>query len=163
MDNIAVRRFTPGEEQQICNLINGIMGQEFGADAVAYPTQDIEKLSENYGKPGEAFFVAVDGNQIVGTVGVKKEDERVALMRRLFVSSVYRKKKIGIQLVERALQFAKEVGYSEVVFKTTSKMVKANELCQKCGFIQRAKIVLGPIELFKFSLSLRNGSKSTAA
>jgi hypothetical protein len=53
------------------------------------------------------------------------------------------------------LEFCREVGYEEVVFKTTSKMSGAIDLCLKNGFAQRAHLVLGPIELIKLSLSLR--------
>jgi GNAT superfamily N-acetyltransferase len=67
----------------------------------------------------------------------------------MFVSPDYRGQKIGSKLVERALQFCEEVGY-EFVFRTTSRMTQAIELCKKNGFVQRAKIQLGPIELFKF-------------
>jgi GNAT superfamily N-acetyltransferase len=92
---------------------------------------------------------------VVGTVAIKKEDSRVALLRRLFVASTHRKLKIGKRLIDRALDFCREVGYEEVVFKTTSKMAGAIDLCKKNGFIQRAHIVLGPIELVKLSLCLR--------
>ena len=57
-------------------------------------------------------------------------------------------------ILERALEFCREVGYEEIVFKTTSKMSGAIELCKRNGFVQRAHIALGPIELLKFSLNV---------
>lgn len=155
-----IRRYQPGEEEEISSLVNSIMEQEFGSDQAAYPTGDIEKLEDNYGALGEAFFVAVDKDKIVGTVAIKKEDDRLALLRRLFVAPTHRRRKIGDELLDRALQFCNEVGYSEIVFKTTSRMTKAIELCKKKGFIQRAKVQLGPVELLKYSLSLRGNSNS---
>lgn len=160
---ITIRRYNPGEEAGIQKLINEIMVKEFGEDRAAYPTGDLESLTTSYGALGEAFFVAVDQSKIVGTVAIKKEDDRVALMRRLFVDNTYRRRNIGVQLLDRVIQFCHEVGYDEVIFKTTSKMISANELCKKRGFLQRAKLQLGPVELFKFSLSLRNGLKAGTA
>lgn len=162
-NSIEIRRHKSGEQKAILSLINEIMSKEYGDDLAAYPTGDIENLEVSYGNLGEAFFVAIEGKKIVGTVGIKKEDDRVALLRRLFVSSEYRGRKIGKQLVEYALRFCREVGYSELIFKTTSRMVGAIDLCQKCGFVQRAKIQLGPIELRKYSLPIRNGAKSASA
>lgn len=159
---VKIRRFKAGEEVLVIDLINRIMNKEFGSDAAAYPTGDIERLSESYGALGEAFFVAADNGKIVGTVGIKKEDDRVALLRRLFVDPPYRRKKIGMELIDCALRFCHEVGYSEIVFKTTSKMEKAIGLCQKRGFVQRAKLKMGPIELLKYSLSIRGGLKAAA-
>ncbi len=157
---ITIRRYAGGDEHAIKDLVLTIMNGEFGEAASAYPTDDIEDIGRAYGGLGEAFFVALDGNKIIGTVGIKKEDKRVALLRRLFVAAPYRNRQIGLKLVDRALQFCHQVGYQEVVMKTTSRMERANKVCQKCGFVQRAKIDLGKIQLLKFSLSIREGLKS---
>ncbi len=151
---ISIRRFADGDHDEVVALIKGVMSQEFAQDAYAYPTADLDTISETYGNLGEAFFVAIDGKKVVGTVGIKKEDDRIALLRRMFVSADYRGQKIGTKLILRALQFCEEVGYDEFVFRTTSRMTKAIDLCKKNGFIQRAKIQLGPIELFKFVRAL---------
>ena len=156
---ITIRRFEAGDSPLVKSLVTGIMETEFHDAASAYPTDDIDQIDRTYGGLGEAFFVAVNGEKIVGSVAIKKEDDRIALLRRLFVDPAYRKKQLGVKLIDRALQFCDEVGYREVIFKTTSKMEGANRLCQRCGFVQRAKIQLGGLELLKFSLSLRNGSK----
>lgn len=150
----SIRRFSDGDHDEVIGLIKGVMSDEFSQDAYAYPTADLDTISETYGGLGEAFFVAVDGKKIIGTVGIKKEDDRIAMLRRLFVSADYRGQKVGSKLIQRALQFCEEVGYDEFVFRTTSRMTKAIDLCKKNGFIQRAKIQLGPIELFKFVRAL---------
>ena len=151
---ISIRRFSDEDHDEVVGLIKGIMSQEFAQDSYAYPTTDLDTISDTYGGLGEAFFVALDGKKVVGTVGIKKEDDRIALLRRMFVSADYRGQQIGMKLMCRALQFCEEVGYDEFVFRTTSRMNKAIELCKKNGFIQRAKIQLGPIELFKFVRAL---------
>lgn len=153
---ITIRRSTQEDERAVVELINGIMDQEFHDAKHAYPVEDVECINKAYGGIGEAFFVALDNasRRVVGTVAIKKEDGRTALLRRLFVATTHRNLKIGKRLIERALDFCREVGYEEVVFKTTSKMSAAIDLCKKNGFLQRAHIVLGPIELIKLSLSL---------
>jgi GNAT superfamily N-acetyltransferase len=155
---VEIRRFAPGDEKAVTKLITGIMSEEFREDQAAYPTDDIQDIPRTYGGIGEAFFVAVTGGEIVGTVGLKKEDDRSALLRRLFVAKDHRKKQMGTKLIQRALKFSEEVGYQEVVFRTTSRMKSASDVCQKCGFVQRAKLVLGPIELLKFTYSLHHAA-----
>ena len=154
---ITIRRSKKEDEVAVVDLINSIMDREFHDAKHAYPTEDVECIEKSYGGIGEAFFVAVDNQtqKVVGTVAIKKEEDRVALLRRLFVAPTHRNLKIGKQLIDRALEFCREVGYEEVVFKTTSKMSGAIDLCRRNGFIQRAHIVLGPIELIKLSLCLR--------
>lgn len=154
---ITIRRSMKDDDTAVVDLINSIMDREFHDAKHAYPTEDVECIEKAYGGIGEAFFVAVDNKtqKVVGTVAIKKEDGRVALLRRLFVAPTHRNLKIGKRLIDRALEFCREVGYEEVVFKTTSKMSGAIDLCRKNGFVQRAHLVLGPIELVKLSLSLR--------
>lgn len=156
---ITIRRFAPADGESVRSLISGIMDKEFQDAKSAYPTHDIDQIDQSYGGLGEAFFVAVNGSKVVGSVAIKKEDDRVALLRRLFVDSSYRKQQLGVQLIDRALKFCDEVGYKEIVFKTTSKMVGAVTLCQRCGFVQRAKLQLGDVELLKFSMPIRSGLK----
>lgn len=153
----SIRRYLPEDGSPVKHLISGIMNGEFSDAKTAYPTDDLEDIPHSYGGIGEAFFVAVNGNKIIGTVGIKKEDERVALMRRLFVASPYRRQQIGLKLIDRALQFCNEVGYQEVIFKTTSNMEGAIRACEKKGFVQRAKIKLRGVELMKFAFFIRNG------
>ena len=154
---ITIRRSMQEDDSAVVDLISSIMDSEFHDAKHAYPTEDVECIEKAYGGIGEAFFVAVDNtsHKVVGTVAIKKEDGRVALLRRLFVASTHRNLKIGKRLIDRALDFCREVGYEDVVFKTTSKMSGAIDLCCKNGFTQRAHIVLGPIELVKLSLCLR--------
>jgi GNAT superfamily N-acetyltransferase len=153
---ITIRRSEKTDDSAVVELISSIMDKEFHDAKHAYPTEDVECIEKAYGGIGEAFFVAVDKqtHKIVGTVAIKKEDGRVALLRRLFVAPTHRNLKIGKRLIDRALEFCREVGYEEVVFKTTSRMSGAIDLCCKNGFAQRAHIVLGPVELIKLSLNL---------
>lgn len=154
---ITIRRSIKDDEAAVIELINGIMDNEFHDAKHAYPIEDVECIEKAYGGIGEAFFVALDNqsHKVVGTVAIKKEDGRVALLRRLFVAPTHRNLKIGKRLIDRALEFCLEAGYEEVVFKTTSRMSGAIELCRRNGFVQRAHIVLGPVELIKLSLGLR--------
>ena len=151
---VQIRRSHPVDKEPIKKLISSIMDSEFNADKVAFSIEDLENLEKHYGNFGEAFFVAEDGNGIVGTAAVKREDDRIALIRRIFVSPQYRKKQIGLRLLTRAIEFCREVGYQELIFRTTSHMTAAIELVKKQGFQSRAKVPMGQLELLKFSLSL---------
>jgi len=147
-----IRAYQVGDEQEIQALIVDIMDKEFPQSKAAYPMDDLANIQTVYGKPGDAFFVATNEQQIVGTVAIKREDDRIALLRRIFVTSSYRKKRVGLNLIDRAIKFCKEQGYKEIVFKTSSKMDGAIRLCERKGFQQRAKLEIGGLELVKFVL-----------
>ena len=152
---VQIRRFEARDGEEVRRLINEIMNGEFDEEKAVFSSEDLDTLQESYGKLGEAFFVAEEGNKIVGTVGVKREDDRIALIRRIFVASEFRRKKIGLRLLNRAIEFCQEVGYRELIFKTTSKMTDAIELVKGRGFQSRAKVPMGRLELLKFSLSMK--------
>ena len=151
---VQIRRLEKQDAEAVKKLISGIMNGEFREEKAVLSLEDLENLGASYGNFGEAFFVAEEGRKIVGTVAVKREDDRIALIRRIFVAPEYRMKQIGFRLLDRAIEFCKEVGYRELIFKTTSRMSAAIELVKKRGFQSRAKVPLGPMELLKFSLSL---------
>ena len=153
---VQIRRYELADKEAIKKLICSIMDREFQADKEAFSAEDLENLEKHYGNFGEAFFVAEDGKGIIGTAAVKREDDRIALIRRIFVAPDYRKKRIGLRLLSRAVEFCKEVGYRELIFRTTSHMTAAIELVKKQGFQSRAKVPMGQVELLKFALSLES-------
>ena len=151
---LQIRRFETPDKEAIRKLIGQIMDGEFREDKVAFSFEDVDDLDKHYGNFGEAFFIAEEGGRIVGTTGVKREDDRIALIRRIFVAPEYRKKQIASRLLSRAIDFCREVGYRELTFRTTSRMTAAIELVKKQGFQSRAKVPMGQMELLKFTLSL---------
>ncbi len=153
-----IRKIKKEEYDQAKELILSIMTGEFSEESNAYPSQDLNDIGSSYGKLGEAFFVATENGSIIGTVGVKREDDRTAFLRRIFVRPEYRRKRIGDKLMDRAIDFCGEVGYQEIVFNTTSRMQGAIKLCQRKEFSERAKLDMGGIELLKFTLFLRENS-----
>ena len=153
---VTIRKCHESDQKEVRDLIQQIMAEEFPREVATFPTEDLADIALSYGKLGEAFFVAATDGQIIGTVAVKQEDKRTALLRRLFVASEYRRKKIGSQLIDRAIQFCREVGYHELIFKTTSAMGNAVQLCEKKGFVPKAKLDLGPVKLLKFALFLKH-------
>jgi len=151
---IEIRSVTEKEDAQVREMIASILESEFLPEEKAFFSTDIEHVSRNYAGNGEVFFIARDQNKIVGTVGIKREDERVSLLRRVFVRPEYRGRKIGSQLITRAIEFCQREGYEEMVFKTTSRMKEAIKLCEANGFTKKMRIELGGLELLKFTIYL---------
>ena len=46
-------------------------------------------------KPDGIFIIAKDENNVIGCVGMKKLDEKICEMKRLFVNENYKGKEIG--------------------------------------------------------------------
>lgn len=149
-----VRIFKEEDFPKIRELILSILTKEYPFDKSCYSDSDLYALDKTYGGTRDNFFVAEDNKQIIGTAGIKEETDKIALLRRLFVSPESRGKGYGKILVDKAVEFCKKNGYSHIVFRTTDKMLQAIELCKKKGFKQIESADLGGFKIYKFRLDV---------
>jgi GNAT superfamily N-acetyltransferase len=149
-----IRKFKPSDGEAVLSLVSTVLREEFHRESSAFPMHDLKDVSAGYGGDRETFLVAVADGQVVGTCGVKQDDTETALLRRLFVSPDHRRKGIGGRLVDAAVEFARKTGYEQIVFRGTTSMSAARELCQGKGFSEREVISMGDFELFAYGLPL---------
>lgn len=96
--------------------------------------QELAHLQEHYGPPAGAFLLACDGKAAFGCVGLRKQAEDVAEMKRLYVSPAGRGLGAGRRLAEEILGAAKRLGYRHVVLDTLPSMKEAQALYATLGF-----------------------------
>ncbi|MBI3322794.1 MAG: GNAT family N-acetyltransferase [Candidatus Omnitrophica bacterium] len=149
-----IRPSQPADAPQIVSLVSGILKREFPRDQAAYPPEDLDRIAEHYLGPGSTFLVAEEERKIVGTLGVKQEDAKIAILRRLFVDPSCRGKGVGSQLLKQALDFCRAQGFREVVIRTSSNMDQAIRLCCSAGFKEQGRWTLGDVTLVRFHLKL---------
>jgi len=137
------------------SLITSILGGEFPKDQVAYSTEDLDRLDKTYGGARSTFLVAERGGKIVGTCGVKAEDETTAILRRFFVDSTLRGHGMGSGLLKEALAFCRSKGFAQVVIRTSTRMEQAIRLCLSQGFVEDGRWTLGGVTLVRFRLGLQ--------
>ncbi|MDR3259936.1 MAG: GNAT family N-acetyltransferase [Fusobacteriaceae bacterium] len=112
--------------------------------------QDIEDELKNfplkYEKPYGAFFIAKNGDEVVGSVGLKKIESNICEMKRLYVKDKYKGYKIGETLVGIIIGEAQKCGYEKMRLDTLKKMGMAQNLYKKYGFYEISAYVYNPIE-----------------
>lgn len=149
-----IRHFNLKDKDQVKKLVTDILKNEFDMDQKAYPHSDLESIPKVYGGKNEAFFVGEENEKIIGTVAIKAESKKVAILRRLFINPDRRGKGYGLALIDKALDFCRECGYHEVIFHSSARMKAAIGLCLKRGFKEVQRLNLGGIDIIKFALSL---------
>ncbi|WP_026914863.1 GNAT family N-acetyltransferase [Christiangramia portivictoriae] len=82
---------------------------------------------------GKIFYVKKDGS-IVACVALMKIEDRVFELTKMAVKPAFRGQKIGHFLIEHALQFAKESGWSKLIIYSNRKLANAIHLYRKYGF-----------------------------
>jgi GNAT superfamily N-acetyltransferase len=150
-----LRRFAEKDSAGVRDLILSILSKEYPFDRSAYSDSDLNRISDTYGGPADTFFVAEDDGRIVGTVGVKKETDEDALMRRLFVDVKSRRRGYGSMLADKAIEFCRSKGYRRMIFRCTGRMQDAMKLCLKKGFRETERLEVGGFNIHKLELELK--------
>ena len=109
-------------------------GIEFGVGANT-DTQ-LERLPESYAGEGGAFFVAFDGEALIGTAGVALVDPNVFELRKMYLRPAARGRGVGQQLFDACLAFVKRHGGERVVLDTTDQMTAAIAFYERNGFVR---------------------------
>uniref|UniRef100_A0A3B4WR34 Probable N-acetyltransferase CML3 n=1 Tax=Seriola lalandi dorsalis TaxID=1841481 RepID=A0A3B4WR34_SERLL len=104
---------------------------------------DMANIQTNYlEKPDNGFWVAeadVNGqSKVVGMVASAQdaEDRSYGEMSHMVVAFPWRRRNLGSQLMQKALDYCKEHGYTRLVLDISSPQTAAISLYQKFGFVQ---------------------------
>ena len=149
-----LRRYRKADAGGVKELILGILTKEYPFDKGAYSDSDLDKIDSVYGGLKETFFVVDEDGRIAGTAGIKEDSSDEARLRRVFVDSGSRKRGYGSALVDKAVEFCKEMGYKRVYFRCTDRMADAMRLCMKKGFRQAEDLEVGGFHIHKLELKI---------
>lgn len=90
--------------------------------------------------PQERIWIAERNGQIVGCVAIVKFSDKEAQLRWLLLCPEVRGRGYGKMLVQEALQFSLEAGYSSVFLWTVSTLPSAAGLYRSMGFEERERL-----------------------
>ena len=68
---------------------------------------DVDQYQQAYVDNRGLFLVVLDDDKLVGTGGIKKLEDNIAELKRLWLLEEYHGQKIGYQVVSRLLDFAR--------------------------------------------------------
>ncbi len=95
---------------------------------------DVDNFQQAYVEDRGLFLVVLDDNQLVGTGALKKLDENIAELKRLWLLEEYHGQKIGYQVVSHLLDFARTHGYKKVRLQTGETQERALRFYTRLGF-----------------------------
>ncbi|MBI3654741.1 MAG: GNAT family N-acetyltransferase [Acidobacteria bacterium] len=75
---------------------------------------DLDNVQAAYFDNGGIFLVLADDEKIVGTGGIKRLDEAVCELKRMWILRDYRAHGWGVKIAHELLQFAQHCGYQKV-------------------------------------------------
>ena len=95
---------------------------------------ELAGLPGAYAPPEGRLLLALYEGQLAGCVALRKFEDGVCEMKRLFVRPAFRGQGIGRALVRRVIEEARAAGYSTMRLDTLARMRAAITLYESLGF-----------------------------
>ena len=111
---------------------------------------ELNNLPKSYSPPEGCILLAYFKNKIAGSVALRKFQDNICEMKRLYVRPKFRRKNIGRKLSHEIIQKAKEIGYEYMRLDTLPFMKEAIKLYNSLDFKEIAPYRYNPFEGAKF-------------
>ena len=136
--DIQIRTIRHSDNSDLARIVRNTLA-EFGANrpGTVYFDPTTDHLFELFQAPRSIYFVAFQNDELVGGAGIfptaDLPEDTCELVKMYLVPQV-RGQGIGRLLIEKCLEFAKEVGYRRVYLETLPELKKAIHVYEKFNF-----------------------------
>ncbi len=131
-----IRRYEASDHADVLALILKTLA-EFGFTAdVGGLEADLAAIDERYSASTRGgFWVATIDGRVVGSVALRKKDERTCELKRLYVSGEARGHGLGQALYAHAEEHARTAGYDRIWLDSSRRFTGARRLYERNGFV----------------------------
>ncbi|QHT65564.1 GNAT family N-acetyltransferase [Rhodocytophaga rosea] len=113
--------------------------------------KEIENISQEYARPYGALFIAYTDDKIpMGCFGIRKLENSICELKRMYLRTEARGLGLGRQLLRKAINVGKELGYAKMRLDTLPTMLSAIHLYTNEGFYEIAPYRFNPITGTKY-------------
>lgn len=144
MENVLIKKYTDEYKENVISLILPIQRDEFGISITAEDQPDLSDIPGFYQKAGGNFWLALCGDQVVGTVALIDIGNKQGALRKMFVRPDYRGKphKTAELLLSELLAWSKQHDMNGIYLGTTENFLAAHRFYEKHSFTLIAKDML---------------------
>lgn len=131
-----VKEYSNEYQAQVVDLILDIQQQEYNIKITKDDQPDLFTIEEFYQNGNGNFWVALDGDKVVGTISLLDIGNQEVALRKMFVDKEYRgsKYKTASLLLNNAIKWAKEMSIKAIYLGTTPQFLAAHRFYEKNGF-----------------------------
>lgn len=98
--------------------------------------KELDSLPGDYSPPEGRLLIVKQNNQVAGCVALRKFEDNICEMKRLYVRPEFRGFRLGRILAERIIEEAKSIGYKKMCLDTVPSMKEAIQLYKNLGFYE---------------------------
>ena len=131
---ITIKPFSPEFMTGVVDLIVPIQREEFGFSITAEDQPDLFKIPDFYQTKSGNFWIALDGDNVVGTISLVDLGNQQAALRKMFVHKAVRGNGTAKRLLDTLFQWAKDKDLQEIYLGTTDRFLAAHRFYEKNGF-----------------------------
>jgi len=133
VNEYTLRKATNADQPAVWTLIAGVL-RSYGITPDLETTDlDLADIEANYWNRKGAFFVLLNGEEVIGTVALHHETDAVCELCRMYLAPQYRGQGLGRRLLDHSLREARQSGFKEMRLKTASVLVEAIALYKWAG------------------------------
>lgn len=120
----------------VVSVILPIQQAEFEIPITLEAQPDLKDIPNFYRKGSGNFWVALDGEAVVGTIALLDTGNNQAALRKMFVVASHRggDHQVAKRLLDTLVQWSRTHGVKEVFLGTTAKFLAAHRFYEKSGF-----------------------------
>lgn len=137
-DTIVIRRFQTGYTIAVQEMVLPIQQEEFGIDIKLDQQPDLCDIQSYFHRGNGGFWIACDGESVVGSVGALDIGGGHLALKKMFVKSEYRGEGKGVarKLLGTVISHARERGVACIYLGTTPQLKAAHRFYEKNGFVE---------------------------
>ncbi|MEI7499828.1 MAG: GNAT family N-acetyltransferase [Bacteroidota bacterium] len=96
--------------------------------------QELSNIHEQYSPPNGIAFILSQDNNTIGCVGLRKAIPGVAIVKRLYIRSDFKRPHFGKQLLKVAIDWANQTGMKKLRLDPSDTVHGISKICVDEGF-----------------------------
>ena len=127
----------PHQDAAMAAIVRAAL-KEHGLDkpGTAYFDASLDHLSAYYDRPGRAYYVLLDGETVVGGVGVAEFEDLPGCceLQKLYLAPAFHGRGLGSQMIRYIEDRARALGYRQIYLETHTALQAARRAYERCGY-----------------------------
>ena len=133
---ISIIQFEDRYTQDVIDLVLHFQNDGTRPFVTVNDQPDLLNIKESYIDAGGEFWIAIDNDELIGSIGIMPCSKEIAVLKKFFVYEDYQGEPfhLGQKLYAALLCFAKEKGFTTILLDTPHNTVRAHKFYEKAGF-----------------------------
>jgi GNAT superfamily N-acetyltransferase len=138
VNSIIIKPFETAYQAAVEALVLPIQQIEFGVKITRDEQPDLMYIADTFQFGNGNFWVAMDGDRLIGSVGLVDIGNNQVALKKMFVAREYRGKSTGVaqMLMDTALDWCNARGVKEIYLGTAAQLHAAHRFYEKNDYVE---------------------------